>query len=151
MSGQLLANILNPLPHFKGLQKLQSESNPDHLCDHEKSWPLHVTCYKGFFGECGHRSHYLSHAKRALYHLSYIPVLCHDPVIIKHGYHSDRNYKPNSRSLRSIWEWTQYWPLYFSFIFHFSTRLADLASFSPVLTVMKSPVTRDDCYQMKNK
>ena len=27
------------------------------------------------FGDAGHRSPYLSHAKRALYHLSYIPVL----------------------------------------------------------------------------
>ena len=26
-------------------------------------------------GEVGHRSQYLSHAKRALYHMSYIPVL----------------------------------------------------------------------------
>ena len=29
-----------------------------------------------FIGEDGHRSHYLSYAKRALYHLSYIPVDC---------------------------------------------------------------------------
>ena len=28
-----------------------------------------------YFGDAGHRSPYLSHAKRALYHLSYIPVL----------------------------------------------------------------------------
>ena len=27
------------------------------------------------FGDAGHRSPYLSHAKRALYHLSYIPVM----------------------------------------------------------------------------
>ena len=30
---------------------------------------------KNFFGDAGHRSSYLSHAKRALYHLSYIPVM----------------------------------------------------------------------------
>ena len=32
-------------------------------------------------GEGGHRSHYLSHAKRALYHLSYIPVSLFSRVI----------------------------------------------------------------------
>ncbi|CAN0393323.1 unnamed protein product, partial [Ascophyllum nodosum] len=26
------------------------------------------------YGDGGHRSHYLSHAKRPLYHLSYIPL-----------------------------------------------------------------------------
>ena len=30
---------------------------------------------KKCFGDTGHRSPYLSHAKRALYHLSYLPVL----------------------------------------------------------------------------
>ena len=29
---------------------------------------------RNYFGDAGHRSPYLSHAKRALYHLSYIPV-----------------------------------------------------------------------------
>ena len=29
----------------------------------------------GGCGEDGHRSHYLAHAKRALYHLSYIPIV----------------------------------------------------------------------------
>ena len=32
------------------------------------------------FGDAGHRSPYLSHAKRALYHLSYIPVLLKLPA-----------------------------------------------------------------------
>ena len=30
---------------------------------------------KKMIGDAGHRSPYLSHAKRALYHLSYIPML----------------------------------------------------------------------------
>ena len=53
-------------------------------------------------GDAGRRSPCLSHAKRALYHLSYIPSIHHGPVIIRAGYHPDRDYKPNSRSLRSI-------------------------------------------------
>ena len=35
----------------------------------------HSTRENCFGGEDGHRSHYLSYAKRALYHLSYIPVV----------------------------------------------------------------------------
>ena len=36
-------------------------------------WELSIP--QKYFGDAGHRSPYLSHAKRALYHLSYIPVL----------------------------------------------------------------------------
>ena len=32
-------------------------------------------------GEAGYRSQYLSHAKRALYHLSYIPIANHKPPL----------------------------------------------------------------------
>ena len=32
-----------------------------------------LPCEKKWCGEDGHRSHYLVHAKHALYHLSYIP------------------------------------------------------------------------------
>ena len=36
-----------------------------------------LPCEEKLCGEDGHRSHYLAHAKRALYHLSYIPlVMC---------------------------------------------------------------------------
>ena len=34
------------------------------------------------FGDGGYRSPYLSHAKRALYHLSYVPICTHRPVKI---------------------------------------------------------------------
>ena len=33
-------------------------------------------------GDGGYRSPYLSHAKRALYHLSYVPICTHQPVKI---------------------------------------------------------------------
>ena len=36
---------------------------------------------KLYCGGAGYRSRYLSHAKRALYHLSYAPVLRHDSII----------------------------------------------------------------------
>src|SRR5215471_11720736 len=34
-------------------------------------------------GEAGYRSQYLSHAKRALYHLSYIPITDHTPSTLQ--------------------------------------------------------------------
>ena len=38
-------------------------------------WCFHVKCDKKNSGDAGYRSPYLSHAKRALYHLSYVPKL----------------------------------------------------------------------------
>ena len=38
-------------------------------------------------GEAGHRSQCLSHAKRALYHLSYIPMLAHQARLPPHFHH----------------------------------------------------------------
>ena len=38
-------------------------------------WCFHVKCDKKISGDAGYRSPYLSHAKRALYHLSYVPKL----------------------------------------------------------------------------
>ena len=35
---------------------------------------------KGYFGGAGYRSRYLSHAKRALYHLSYAPVVTYNKI-----------------------------------------------------------------------
>ena len=43
-----------------------------------RAWKYH--CFLEKFGDAGYRSRYLSHAKRALYHLSYTPLIiifCH--------------------------------------------------------------------------
>ena len=53
------------------------------ICIHKLLWILNsendmISILKGLqkvFGDGGYRSPYLSHAKRALYHLSYVPML----------------------------------------------------------------------------
>ena len=61
---------------------------------------------KKVFGGAGYRSRYLSHAKRALYHLSYAPcvksstcVTCFTSTILLNYI----KYRPNKEVTRSIW------------------------------------------------
>ena len=42
----------------------------------KEKWGNKIQKRNVWFGDAGYRSPYLSHAKRALYHLSYIPMLC---------------------------------------------------------------------------
>ena len=51
-------------------------SNRQLLCwhSHASKWPNTKLSVKFQSGEAGHRSQCLSHAERALYHLSYIPI-----------------------------------------------------------------------------
>ena len=57
---------------------------------------VRLTNLKKFTGEVGHRSQYLSHAKRALYHMSYIPMKDYQslfPVASLTQRHFERNKK----------------------------------------------------------
>ena len=47
------------------------------------TWKSGNTWNKKSFGGAGYRSRYLSHAKRALYHLSYAPSMASCPDIVK--------------------------------------------------------------------
>ena len=45
------------------------------------------------FGDAGYRSPYLSHAKRALYHLSYIPCYAHHVDLCQIVFHGHGNWR----------------------------------------------------------
>ena len=58
--------------------KVKACSHAEHACKKQKNDTA------GPDGDGGHRSHYLAHAKRALYHLSYVPFRCKSAFIAKH-------------------------------------------------------------------
>ena len=58
-------------------------------------------------GEAGYRSQYLSHAKRALYHLSYIPVATH---FSRHFLHKPYPYATNKHTHKHTQKHTQTHP-----------------------------------------
>ena len=54
-------------------------------------------------GEAGYRSQYLSHAKRALYHLSYIPILDHPfPITPTKQIHKHRQNHTHARHQKPL-------------------------------------------------
>ena len=86
---------------YKSCGKIQNVLSFDRflICIHKLLWILNsendmISILKGLqkvFGDGGYRSPYLSHAKRALYHLSYVPIHTCKPVLT--GPHSDFDFR----------------------------------------------------------
>ena len=73
-------------------------------------------------GDIGYRSRYLSHAKRALYHLSYIPyrwIWCHKVMCIIWNYKKKQNnsYVINSSLKLKTYLKSVQWSVYYTLIF----------------------------------